>query len=44
MPYHERCDTINKNPALVVRHFHIEGKCFLKQLYLMALLGKQIIM
>ena len=21
MPYHKRCDTLNKNPALAVRHF-----------------------
>ena len=39
MPYHERCDTLNENYVLVIRHF-----CFLKQLHLMFLLEKQITM
>ena len=40
MSYHERCDTLDKNPVLVVRHFQYRVELFLKQLYLIALLGK----
>ena len=28
MSYHERCDKLNKNPALVARHFHYRVEMF----------------
>ena len=40
MPYHERCDTINKNPVLVVRHFQYRGEMFFKTVILNGSLGK----
>ena len=44
MSYHERCDTLNKNLVLVITHFQYRVELIFKQLYLVVLLGKKIIM
>ena len=33
MCYQDRCDTLNKNPVLVARHFQYRVEVFLKRLY-----------
>ena len=33
MSYQEKCDILNKNPVLVVRHFQYRVEVFLKKLY-----------
>ena len=43
LSYHERCDTLNKNPVLVARHFQYRV-CFSKILLLMVHLGRLNIM
>ena len=40
MSYHERCDTLNKNPVLVVRHFQYRVELFFKTIILDGPLGK----
>ena len=40
MSYHERCDTLNKNPVLVARHFQYRVEMFFKIIVLDGLLGK----
>ena len=40
MPYHERCDTLNKNPVLVARHFQYRVEMFFKIIVLDGPLGK----
>ena len=40
--YHKRCDTLNKNTVLVVRHFQYRVKLFFKTIVLDGPLGKQI--
>ena len=44
MLYHERCDTLNKNPTLVARYFQYRVKMFSKLFFLMDLLEKFSIM
>ena len=34
LPYHERCDTLNKNPVLVARHFQYRVEMFFKVIVL----------
>ena len=40
LSYHERCDTLNKNPILVVRHFQYRAEMFFKVIVLDGPLGK----
>ena len=40
LSYHERCDTLNKNPILVVRHFQYRAEMFFKAIVLDGPLGK----
>ena len=40
MSYHERCDTLNKNPVLVARHFQYRVEMFFKIIVLDGPLGK----
>ena len=40
MSYHERCDTLNKNPVLVVRHFQYRVELFFKTIILNGPLAK----
>ena len=40
MSYHETCDTLNKNPVLVARHFQYEVEMFFKIILLDGPLGK----
>ena len=40
MSYHERCDTLNKNPVLVVRHFQYGVEQSFKTITLYGSLGK----
>ena len=40
MLYHERCDTLNKNPVLVARHFQYGVEMFFKLIVLNGSLGK----
>ena len=40
MSYHERCDTLNKNPVLVARHFQYRVEMFFKINVLDGPLGK----
>ena len=40
MTYHERCDTLNKNPVLVARHFQYRVEMFFKIIVLDGPLGK----
>ena len=40
MSYHERCDTHNKNPTFVVRHFQYRVELFFKLIILDVSLGK----
>ena len=40
MSYHKRCNTFNKNPALVVRHFPYRVELFFKTILLDGPLGK----
>ena len=40
MSYQERCDTLNKNPVLVARHFQYRVEIFLKVIVLNGPLGK----
>ena len=40
MSYHERCDTLNKNPVLVLRHFQYRVEMFFKIIVLDGSLGK----
>ena len=40
MSYHERCDTLNKNPVLVARHFQYRVEIFFKTIVLDGPLGK----
>ena len=40
MSYHKRCDTLNKNPVLVLRHFQYRVEMFFKIIVLDGLLGK----
>ena len=40
MSYHERCDTLNKNPVLVARHFQYRVEMFFKIVVLDGPLGK----
>ena len=40
MPYHEKCDTLNKNPVLVARHFQYRVEMFFKIIVLDGPLGK----
>ena len=40
LPYHERCDTLNENPVLVVRHFQYRIEMFFKVIVLTGPLGK----
>ena len=34
LPYHERCDTLNKNSVLVARHFQLSVEMFFKDIFL----------
>ena len=34
LPYHERCDTLNKNSVLVARHFQLRVEMFFKDIFL----------
>ena len=40
LSYHERCDTLNKNPVLVARHFQYRIEMFFKVFILDGPLGK----
>ena len=40
LSYHERCDTLTKNPVLVARHFQYRVKMFFKVIVLDVPLGK----
>ena len=40
LSYHERCDTLNKNPVLVARHFECRVEMFFKVIVLDDPLGK----
>ena len=40
LSYHERCDTLNKNPVLVARHFQYKAEIFFKVIALDGPLGK----
>ena len=40
MPYHEKCDTLNKNPVLVARNFQYRVEMFFKIIVLNGPLGK----
>ena len=40
MSYHERCDTLNNNPALVARHFQYRVEMFFRIIVLDGPLGK----
>ena len=40
LSYHERCDTLNKNPVLVARHFQYRVEMFFKVIVLDGPLGK----
>ena len=40
MSYHERCDILNKNSVLTVRHFQYRVEMFFKIIVLDELLGK----
>ena len=40
LPYHERCNFLNKNPVLVARHFQYRAEIFFKVIVLDGLLGK----
>ena len=40
MSYQERCDTLNKNPLLVVRHFQYRVEVFFKVIVLNGPLSK----
>ena len=40
MSYHGRCDTLNKNPVLVARHFQYRIEMFIKTIVLDGPLGK----
>ena len=40
LSYHERCDTLNKNPILVARHFQYRVEMFFKVIFLDGPLGK----
>ena len=40
MSYHERCDTLNKNPVFVARHFQNRIEMFFKIIVLDGSLGK----
>ena len=40
MSYHWRCDTLNKNPVLVVRNFQYRAELFFKTIILNGPLGK----
>ena len=40
LSYHERCDTLNKNPVLVARHFEYRVEMFFKDIALDGPLGK----
>ena len=40
MTYHERCDTLNKNPVLVARHFQYRAERFFKIIVLDGPRGK----
>ena len=44
MSYHERCDTLNKNPVLVARHFQYRVEMFFNIIVLDGPLGKLSIM
>ena len=44
MSYHERCDKLNKNPALVARHFHYRVEMLFKIIVLDGPFGKIRIM
>ena len=40
LSYHERCDTLNKNPVLVARHFQYKAEMFFKVIAVDGPLGK----
>ena len=40
MTFHERCDTLDKNPVLVVRHFKCRVEISFKTIILSGSLGK----
>ena len=40
MPYHEKCDTLNKNPVLVARHFQYRVEMVFKVIVIDGPLGK----
>ena len=40
MSFHERCDTLDKNPVLVVRHFKCRAEISFKTIILSGSLGK----
>ena len=40
MSYHERCDTLNKNPVLVARHFQYRVEMVFKVIVIDGPLGK----
>ena len=40
MSYHEKCDTLNKNPVLVARHFQYRVEMFFNIIVLDGPLGK----
>ena len=40
LPFHERCDNLNKNPVLVVRHFPYRVEMFSKATVPVGPLGK----